>query len=123
MSGKPLSTRTDERTHSAVDCLSADRDVTKSAAVEAALQAGLCHLGYLGGGRTRAQRLLDHVAVGVFHVGATLVLLSLLGSLSLLVAGVATLAGSLAAVGISRAVIPRFEPGASAAIPRVEVGR
>lgn len=122
MSGRPITTRTDERTHAAVDRFADDDDLTKSDAAQTALQSGLKQLGYLGGGRTRAQRLLEHVAVGVFHVGATLVVLSLLGSLSLLFAGSGALFGALAVIAISRSVIPRYEPTLSARLPRIEVG-
>jgi hypothetical protein len=47
--------------------------------------------------------------------------LSLLGSVSLLFAGVGALCGSLALTVVSRVVIPKLEPDLSNKLPSIEV--
>jgi len=118
---KVISISTDEPTHTAVEQLQDDRDCSKSEAAETALSVGLDRLGYGRGAGTPAGRLVDVAAIGVFHVGATLVLLSLLGSVSLLFAGVGALFGSLGLTAVSRVVIPKLEPDLSNKLPSIEV--
>lgn len=119
---KNLTTNTNKSVSEAVDELQERRDIeSRSKSVEVALKAGLRRLGYLGGGRTPAQSLLNGVAVSVFHVGATLMVLSLLGSLAFFGAAVGVLGGSLALAVISRWAVPRVEPGLTNRLPRIEV--
>lgn len=118
---EPLSTRVDQQTYDAVDRLRDDRGGDRSAAVRDALSAGLSDLGYLNDGRTHAQRIAGQVATALLAVGATLVALSLAGSLSLLVAGVGVCAGAFSTTVVGRYVIPRYEPGLSRRIPSIEV--
>jgi len=123
MSTKPISTRTDEQTHSAVDQLSEDRGENMSGAAEEALQAGLKRLGYLDGGPTPARRLVEIVSTGVFHVGATLLAFSLFGSAAFFASGMGVMAASLGLALTGRFIIPRLEPGLTNRMPRVEVSR
>jgi len=118
---EPLSTRVDQQTYDAVDRLCDDRGGDRSAAVRDALSAGLADLGYLNDGRTHAQRIAGRVATALLAVGATLVALSLAGSLSLLVAGVGVCAGGFSTTVVGRYVIPRYEPSLSRRIPSIEV--
>jgi len=117
-----LATSTDESVSDAVARLKSDRGIeSKSKAVECGLKAGLQRLGYLGGGKTPAQSLLNGVAVSVFHVGATLMMLSLFGSLAFFGAAIGVLGGSLALAVISRWAVPRVEPSLTNRLPRIEV--
>ena len=118
---EPLSTRVDQQTYDAVDRLRDDRGGDRSAAVRDALSAGLADLGYLNDGRTHAQRIAGRVATALLAVGATLVALSLAGSLSLLVAGVGVCAGAFSTTVVGRYVVPRYEPDLSRRIPSIEV--
>jgi hypothetical protein len=118
----PLTVRTEESTHDAVEAFNDDRDCSsKSEAAEELLKAGLKRHGYAHGSATRATRSVSMLAIGTFHVGATLILLSLLGPLSLLVGGVAVMVASLTLSVVSRLVIPRFEPELSNRLPTIEV--
>jgi len=125
MSTETIATRTDEQTNSAVEALSEDRShESKSKAAQEAIQTGLRELGYLDGGRTPASRLVDNVAIGIFHVGATLVGLAVVGiSSAFFVAGISVLVAALGLVGVSRFVVPRFEPAITNSLPQVEVKR
>jgi len=117
----PLTFRADEETHAAVEELGRDRGLSKSKAAEEALQSGLNRQGYRDADSTAARRLANSVAIGIFHVGATLILLSLFGSLSLLFAGVGALAASLCFALGSTVLIPKFEPSLSNRLPTIEV--
>jgi len=120
--GNELATHTDESVADAVTELKADYSIdSKSKAVEIPLKEGLRRLGYLNGCQTRAQSLLNYVAVSVFNVGATLMLLSLFGSLALFSAALGCLFGSLAVAIVSRWAVPKVEPSLSHRLPQIEV--
>jgi Ribbon-helix-helix protein, copG family. len=119
MTRKTLGTRADEQIHEAIEALAADRGMSKSDAVELTIANGLEHLGYDRARSSPAVRILTHAAVGMFHVGATLVLLSALTSISFAFAGVMVGMAALATVIIADYVVPRFEPGISNALPRL----
>jgi len=123
MAKKQLTTRADSETHSAVKRLQEDRHESMSKATEEAVGAGLQRMGYLDGGSTPARRLTETVATGVFHVGATLLLLSLFGPAAFFGMAMGALLGSLALAVVARGVIPRYEPHISNQIPTVEVSR
>ena len=117
-----LTTTTDESVSDAVAELKSDYGTeSKSKAVEIGLKEGLRRLGYLNGCQTRAQSLLNYLAVSVFNVGATLMLLSLFGSLAFFSAGLGALLGSLGLALVSRWAVPQFEPSLSNRLPRIEV--
>lgn len=120
---KPLATRVDEPTHSAVSALARDRGVSNSQAASEAVDAGLSRLGYGRGGSTPVRQAIGHVATGTFHVGATLLALSFLGSLSMFAAGMGVLSAGLALSLVGRYVVPRFEPALTNRLPRIEVSR
>ena len=55
----------------------------------------------------------------MFHVGATLVVLSALTSISFAFAGAMVGLASMLTVIVADVVVPRFEPGISNALPRL----
>lgn len=120
---EPLATRVDEATHSAVERLAEDRDISKSKATEDAVISGLARMGYRSGGPTPARGLIRSVAAGTFFVGATLLLLSLLGSLSLFGAGMGVMSASFGLTVVGRVVVPRFEPALTNRLPKIKVDR
>jgi hypothetical protein len=122
-SNDTLGTRADDDLHEAVEALGDDRSLGKSEAVEVALRAGLSRLGYRPGGKTPAQQSAESLGVGVFTVGITLIVLSALGSVALLYAGVTTVFGALGVFASARVVIPRVEPGLTKRLPKIEVSR
>jgi len=119
-----IQSKVDADTSSAIDNLEDDRGTeSTSKAVEIAVQTGLRRLGYLDGGRTPAQALAESVAVGVFHVGATLMGLALLGSFTFFGAAIGVLAASLSLAVGARVAIPRLEPRLTNSLPKIEVSR
>jgi hypothetical protein len=124
MSRRTLGSDVPEEMHNAIDELREDRGWEhKSKAHRAAVEQGLAQLGYLDGGKTPAQRTVETVAVGLLCVGATLAVLSLLTSVTLLYGGLGVLFGALGTMVASRVVLPRFEPHVTNRLPRIEVTR
>jgi len=117
-----LTTSTNESVSDAVAELESDYGTeSKSKAVEIALKEGLRRFGYLDACQTRAQSLLNYLAVSVFNVGATLMLLSLFGSLAFFSAALGALVGSLGLALVSRWAVPHVEPSLSNRLPKIEV--
>lgn len=116
---KTLGTRADEQIHEAIEALASDRGLSKSDAVDLSIITGLEHLGYDRARSSPAVRILKHAAVGMFHVGATLVVLSALTSISFAFAGAMVGLASMLTVIIADVIVPRFEPGISNALPRL----
>jgi drug/metabolite transporter (DMT)-like permease len=105
--------------HEAIEALATDRRLKKSEAVDLAIAVGLDQLGYHRARASPAVRILRHAAVGMFHVGATLVVLSALTSISFAFAGVMVALAALVTVIVADLVVPRFEPRISNALPRL----
>jgi hypothetical protein len=123
MGTETVAASTDGETANAVGRLAEDRDITNSKAADQALRVGLSRLGYGAGGRTPAQETAEFVATGLWFVATTLIVLSALGSVALMYAGVTVLFGSLGVFASARVVIPRVEPGLTNRLPKIEVTR
>lgn len=124
MSRRTLGSDVPEQVHDAIDQLREDRGWEhKSRAHRTAVKHGLAQLGYLDGGRTRAQRTVETVAIGLLCIGATLAVLSVLTSVALLYGGMGVLFGALGTMLASRMVLPRFEPRLTNRLPQIEVTR
>jgi drug/metabolite transporter (DMT)-like permease len=105
--------------HEAIEALATDRRLKKSEAIDLVIAVGLDRLGYHRARTSPAVRILRHAAVGMFHVGATLVVLSALTSISFAFAGVMVGLAALVTVIVADIVVPRFEPRISNALPRL----
>jgi hypothetical protein len=120
MAQERLHIRIPETTKDKLESIANKRDCSMTQASHDVLEHGLDYLGY-NGGRSRFQSLVHQISVGLFHVGATLTLLSLLGSLSMLIIGISVLCGSLSVIGIGRVLTARYDPALTQMLPEVRI--
>jgi hypothetical protein len=120
MARTSLSIRVRDSTKDKLDRI-ADRDgITRTEAMRTTLEHGLNYLGY-NGGQSRFQQLVTNVATGLFHAGATILLLSLFGSLGMLVIGVSIMCGALGVIGLGRVLSKKYDPYITQQLPEVHI--
>jgi hypothetical protein len=120
MAKERLHIRIPDDTKAKIESIADKRNCSMTQASHDVLAHGLDYLGY-NGGRSRFERLIQQISVGLFHIGATLSLLSLLGSLSMLVLGISVLVGSLGVIGLGRVLASRYDPALTERLPEVRI--
>jgi hypothetical protein len=120
-----LSVKVSDELGQSIDKLQRDRDWDRSKALREMLADGLEQNGYPtdGNGVTRGRRLVRLVALALFCVGATLVVLSFVSSAAFLGGGGGVLLAALSVTVAERTILPRMEPSLTNAIPKVQVIR
>jgi uncharacterized membrane protein YhfC len=120
MSQDRLHIRIAPETKTKLETIAERNDSSMTQASRTVLEHGLDYLGY-NGGRSRFQQLTDNVATGLFHAGATIMLLSFFGSISMLIIGISIMGGSLGVIGLGRLLSKRYDPQLTQKLPEVHI--
>ncbi len=94
---------------------------SKSQLADNLIQHGLRRLGYDNAKLSPARQLIDRVGIGLLSVGGTLLILSTVGSVDLLGAGVAVVGVSIFFLTIVQYVVANHEPYLSNLLPTIKI--